>query len=318
MSSIESAGDLIGMAIKAYGESSNRSMQSAAGIIGPSDLGFCQQKAVLMTLGVEQSDSKSIAAAQIGTAIHTYAGEALRQFFPDWIIDTQRVTATFPSEAEVSGTPDIIAPDLNAVLDIKTVDGFEWVKREGTSRNHQWQRHTYALGAIQEGLLDGSKTVYVGNVYIDRSGKEPEPYFTFQEFDWTIIDEIDDWIGSVQYAVMHKEEGLREIPAPVCERICEFFTVCRGGLPVHEGGDVLDNPEQIAAVKMFVEGREMEKIGGQMKREAGARLIDTNGTANVDGKTYTVRNTWINPSRVESFDKQGYNRLDVRAARTPR
>jgi hypothetical protein len=318
MSDIATVGALIGMAIKAYGESSPRSMQSAEGRIGPSDLGFCQQKAVLMTRGVEQSDSKSIAAAQIGTAIHTYVGEALRAMFPQWIIDDRRVTATFPSEAEVSGTPDIIAPDWNALIDVKTVDGFEWIRREGTSRNHDWQRHTYALGAIQEGLLDGTKTVYVGNLYIDRSGKEPEPLFVVQEFDWTIIDQIDDWIGSVQYAVMNKEDGLREIPAPVCERICEFFTVCRGGLPVHEGGDVLDNPEQIAAVRMFVEGRDMEKMGAQMKKEAGARLIDTNGTANVDGKTYTVRNTWINPSRVEAFDKNGYNRLDVRAARTPR
>lgn len=318
MSDFETVGSLISVAIKAYGESSARSLQSAAGIIGPSDLGFCQMKAVLMTRGVEQTDSKSIAAAQIGTAIHTYAGEALKAMFPEWIIDERRVTATFPSGAEVSGTPDIIAPEWNGIIDIKTVDGFEWVKREGTSRNHKWQRTTYALGAMQEGLLDPSKPMFVGNLYIDRSGKESEPYFTFEEFDYTVIDEIDDWIASVQYAVMHKEDGLREIPSPVCEKICEFFTVCRGSLPVNDGGDVLDNEEQIAAVRMFVEGRDMEKMGSQMKKEAGARLADTNGVAIVDGKTYTVRTTWINPSRVEAFDKQGYSRLDVRAARTPR
>lgn len=315
MPDIAMLGSIMGASLKAYGESSDRSLQSAAGIIGPSDLGFCQQKAVLMTRGVEQTDSKSIAAAQIGTAIHAYAGEAFRAMFPGWTIDNRRVTATFPSEATVSGTPDVIAPDYNAIVDVKTVDGFEWVKREGTSRNHNWQRHTYCLGAMQEGLLDGSKPMYVANLYIDRSGKEPEPYFAWQEFDWTIIDQIDDWIGSVMYAVMNKEDGLREIPAPVCEKICEFFSVCRGGLPVDEGGDLIEDADRVAAVKMFVEGRDMEKLGAQMKREAGAMLADSNGVANVDGVRYQVRNTWINPTTVQAFDKAGYNRLDVRKMR---
>lgn len=312
---IAAAGALIAAAIKAYGESSDRSMQSAAGIMGPSDLGFCAQKAALMTRGVEQSDSTSISAAQVGTAVHVYVADALRVMFPHWIIDSHRVRAMFPSGAEVSGTPDIIAPDLNAVFDVKTVDGFEWVKREGTSRNHRWQRHTYCLGAIQEGLLDPDKPIYVGNLYIDRSGKEPEPYFTFEEFDYTLSEEIDSWIADVQYAVMNKEDAMREIPAPVCEKICSYFTVCRGNLPVNEGAEVIDDPERVAAVKMFVEGRDLEKMGAQMKKEAGSRLIDSNGTANVDGTVYTVRNTHVNPTTVASFEKQGYNRLDVRKAR---
>jgi hypothetical protein len=308
-------GPMLAASIKAYGEGSDRSMQSAAGVMGPSDLGFCQQKAVLMTKGVEQSDSTSIAAAQIGTAVHAYVAEALRFMFPNWTIDAERVTATFPSGAQISGTPDIIAPDFNAVIDVKTVDGFEWVKREGTSRNHRWQRHTYTMGAIQAGLLDPDQPLYVGNLYIDRSGKEPEPLFLFEEFDPSLTAEIDQWIGDVQYAVMHKEDGMREIPAPVCEKICSYFTVCRGGLEVHEGGEMIEDPERLAAVAMFVEGRELEKTGAQMKKEAGARLIDSNGTANVDGIIYTVRNTYVNPTTVQAFDKQGYNRLDIRKAR---
>jgi hypothetical protein len=264
---------------------------------------------------VEQTDSTSIAAAQIGTAVHVYVGEALRAFFPTWIIDNRRVTATFPSGAEVSGTPDIIAPEWNAVVDVKTVDGFEWVKREGTSLNHRYQRHSYALGALQEGLLDPSRPVYVGNLYIDRSGKEPEPYFVFEEFDHALSDEIDSWIADVQYAVMNREDASRDIPAPVCEKICSYYTVCRGGLPVNEGGELIEDPERLAAVRMFVEGRDLEKTGAQMKKEAGARLVDTNGTANVDGQMWNVRNTYVNPTTVQAFDKQGYNRLDVRKAR---
>lgn len=310
--SIDTAGVLIATALKGYGESSDRSMQSAAGIMGPSDLGFCRQKAALMTRGVEQSDSVSIAAAQIGTAVHVYTAEALKAYFPGWIIDERRVTATFPSGAEVSGTPDIIAPDLNAVIDVKTVDGFEWVKREGTSQNHRYQRHTYALGAMQEGLLDPHKPVYVGNLYIDRSGKEPEPYFVWEEFDHTLTDEIDSWIADVQYAVMNREDASRDIPAPICQRICSYYTACRGGLPMEEGGEAITDVTRVGAIRMYIEGRDMEKVGGKMKREAQAALLGTNGTANIDGTTMQVRWTHINETDIAASRRAAYDRLDIR------
>lgn len=309
---IEALGELIATAVKAYGEGSERSIQSAEGRLGPSDLGFCRQKALLMLRGTEQSDSTSIAAAQVGTAIHHYLADAIKMFFPQWIVDEKRVTATFPSGSEVSGTPDIIAPEWNAIIDNKTVDGFAWVKREGTSQNHKYQRHTYALGAIQEGLLDGTKTVWVCNLYWDRSGKEPEPYFTFEEFDPTLTDEIDSWIGDVQYAALNGEDAMRDIPAPVCEKICSFFSVCRGGLPTLEGGDMIEDADRIAALRMYIEARDLEKQAASDKRAAQAVLLGTNGIGNIDGQPYQVRWTYVNPTRVESFDKQGFDRMDVR------
>lgn len=318
MSNPNDLGPLMAAAIKGYGEGSERSAQSAAGILGPSDLGFCRQKAALMTRGVEPSDSVSIAAAQIGTAVHTYVGTALRSYFPGWIIDERRVTATFPSGAEVSGTPDVIAPDWNAIVDVKTVDGFEWVRREGTSQAHKYQRATYALGAIQEGLLDGSKTVYVGNLYIDRSGKEKEPLFVIEEFDWTLIDEIDSWIADVQYAVMNREDASRDIPAPICERICDRFTVCRGNLPVEDGGESITDPERVAALTMYVEARDLEKAAGQQKREAQAILAGTNGIGMVDGKAFQVRWTHINETEIAASVRGSYDRMDVRAVKTSR
>jgi len=307
----ESLGPIIGAAIKAYGEGSARSVQSAQGIIGPSDLGFCRQKATLMTRGVEQSDSRSIAAAQVGTAIHTYVGEALRQFFPLWIVDDRKVRATFPSGAEVSGTPDIIATDWNALIDVKTVDGFAWVKREGTSLNHRYQRHTYCLGAMQEGLLDPTKPVYVGNLYIDRSGKEQEPYLVIEEYDPTLTDEIDSWIADVQYAVMQKEDASRDIPAAVCEKICEFFTVCRGGLDVHDGQEMIEDPDLKSAIRMYVEGREMAKEGESLKRSASNMLHGVNGS---DGE-WQVRWVQVAPTTVQAFEKKAFDRLDVRKVR---
>jgi len=305
-------------AITDFGHRNPRSLQSAAGIIGPSDLGFCRAKAVLMTKGVEQTDVTPINAAQIGTAIHAYLAQAFEWANPDhWLVE-QRGTATFPSGAEISGTADLILQDWNALIDAKTVDGFEWVKREGSSQNHKYQRHTYALGAVQAGLLKDDGTLLVGNLYIDRSGKEKEPLLIIEEFDPTLTVEIDSWIEDVKYAVVNDEEGMRDLPAPVCEKICEYFTVCRGSLPVEDGGELIEDDMRVSAVKMFVEGRDLENMGKQMKKEAGAILVDTNGIADVEGQRYTVRNTYVNPTTVQSFEKQGYNRIDVRKARTPK
>jgi hypothetical protein len=309
---IATLGTILGHDIRAYGLADPRSVQSREGILGPSDLGFCRQKAALTTRGVPDSDEKSIAAAQIGTAIHRYVAKAFAASHPDWIVEGDKVTATFPSGATVAGTPDIIAPDWNAVVDVKTVDGFSWVKREGTSLNHKMQRYTYATGAIQEGLLDGAKTVWVCNLYIDRSGKEPEPYFTFEEYDPTFIHEIDSWIQDVIYAVKTGEDASRDIPAPVCEQICEKFTVCRGSLEVHDGGELISDKGLIHAIEMYIEGRDMAKTGEQMKREASTMLYGVNGT---DGR-WQVRWTDVAPSAIEAYERQGYKKIDVRKARS--
>ena len=173
-------------AVDDYSYSDPRSKQSRDGILGPSDLGFCRQKAVLTTREVQRTDETNDAAARIGTAIHRYLAHAFAAANQGWIADSKKVKARFPSGAEISGTPDLICPEHNAIIDVKTVDGFEWVKRNGTSLNHKYQRHAYALGAMQEGLLDPTKTVYVGNMYVDRSGKEKDPYFIIEEYDGSL------------------------------------------------------------------------------------------------------------------------------------
>ena len=298
--------------IDEYSYNDPRSKQSRDGILGPSDLGFCRQKAVLTTRGVERTDKTNEAAARIGTAIHRFLADAFDGFRPNnWIVDSRKVTATFPSGAVISGTPDMICADFNIILDIKTVDGLEWVKRNGTSLNHKYQRHTYALGAIQEGLLDPSRNLYVGNVYIDRSGKEPEPFFIIERFDESLTDEIDQWIQDVIYAVKNNEDASRDIPAAVCEKICPFFTTCRGGLEVHEGGEFIDNPELVTAIDMYVEARDLEKRAKQMKDEASFILGGVNGTTG----TWQVRWVDVAPTMVEAFEKRGYRRLDIRKTR---
>ena len=305
---------LFSNALREYMDGSARSIQSAEGILGPSDIGFCRQKATLMIKGVPQTDVVPKWSAAVGTAVHNYVEAALKETYPDWLlgsIDHLEVTATLPSGAEIKGHPDVVVPASNAVLDIKTVDGFQWVKREGTSQQHKYQRHLYALGLIQSGTLDPSKPVLVGNVYFDRSGKEAEPLVLVEEMDPTLTDEIDSWVTDVIYAVRNGEDASRDIPAAVCEKICSHFTACRGSLETHDGGEIIEDKETIAAINMYVEGRDLAKEADKMKREAQSRLVGINGT---DGN-YQVRWVEVAPTVVQSFEKDGYQRLDVRKVR---
>lgn len=305
---------LIMEALNNHDHESARSQQSRDGILGPSDIGFCRQRAALVTRQVPATDKTSKWAAMVGTALHNYIEAAIKDKYPDWLcgsIDKIRVTAKLPSGAEISGHPDIIVPSANAILDIKTVDGFEWVKREGTSQSHKYQRHLYALGALETGILDASKPVVYGNVYFDRSGKVADCYVLTDEFDPTLTDEIDSWVQDVIYAVAHNEDAQRDIPAAVCERICDHFTACRGSLEVHEGGDLITDPMLLSAVDMYVEARELEKIAAAQKKEAQARLFGVNGSTG----DYQVRWVSVAPTTVQAFEKQGYDRMDVRKVR---
>lgn len=295
----------VSLALHDYSESSARTQQSRNGILGPSDIGFCRQKAVLVTRQVQPTDARPTWAAAVGTAVHNYVEAALKAQHPDWLmgsIDDIRTTAVLPSGAEISGHPDIVAPDINAVLDIKTVNGFEWTRRQGPSESHIFQRHIYALGLIQDGTLDPSREVFVGNIYLDRSGAQTEPLVYLEPFTDEITEQVDSWISDVIYAVATGEDSARDVPAPVCEKICEFFTVCRGGLEDSDSDGPITDQDLVAAVDMYVEGRDKESAGKQMKKEASARL------AGVSGVTDTHQVRWV--------QVQGNERLDVRSKRS--
>jgi len=70
---------LISDALDTYMGNSSRSKQSADGILGPSDIGFCRNKAALMTKGVAATDNPPKWAAAVGTAIHNYVEAAIKE-----------------------------------------------------------------------------------------------------------------------------------------------------------------------------------------------------------------------------------------------
>ena len=170
------------------------------------------------------------------------------------------------------------------------------------------------MGAVDAGLLDGSRQVYVGNAYVDVSrGQGQKVLVKLQPFDDSLTDEIDSWVEDVIYAVKQGEDAERDLPAAVCEKICEFYTVCRGGLPSQESEPFTD-PEVVNSIDLYVKGRDMEKEGKQMKKEAAAILTGLNGS---DG-TWQVRTVVVGEQDVPGFHRNASTRLDVRRARTPK
>jgi len=305
----ESLSALIHAAIFTYDAKRPRSIQSREGIIGPSDLGWCRQKTVLTMKGTQPSDSKSIWPAVVGTALGEYVEKSIKDTFPTWLvgsIDSLRVTYTTLGGAEISGTPDVVVPEMNLVADLKTKDGFEWELRKGSSTSNKYQRHAYAKGLVAAGILDGDRPVYVANVYIDRSGGIEMPLSEVQLLDDMLDDEINQWVEDVIYARLHNEDASRDIAAPICERICEFFTVCRGGLPASDS-DVFTDPDIIEAARMYVEGREMATEGEKQRKAAAKMLSGLNGVA--DG--WQVRTTEVDATDVPGFYRRGYTKVEV-------
>lgn len=301
---------LIDTALDMKSRARPRTQQSAAGLLGPSDLGFCRAAAVFKIRQTPPSDWKSTRAADWGSALHEWVEDALRTAYPDWIIEADKVTATYRTSArtfEVSGTPDIIVPSMNAVLDIKTVDGYSYVKREGASQNHRYQRYTYAKGAAEMGILDGSKPLYVGNVYLDRSAREKHVYVgPIVEAEVWLEDEIGQWLEDIVYAIETGEAPSQDIAAPVCAQICEFFSICRGHLP-DQDADLIEDPALITAAQMYAEASAAEKEAKKMKDEAKAMLDGHSGLAG----NLQVRWTNVPDSNVPGYTRRGYSRLDV-------
>jgi hypothetical protein len=108
--------------------------------------------------------------------------------------------------------------------------------------------------------------------------------------------------NNVIYAVSMGEDSSRDVPAPVCEKICDFFTVCRGGLEDNSSDGLITDPELVSAVDMYVAGRTAEGNGKEMKKAAAEMLSNVSGVTDL----YQVR--WVQVN--------GSERLDVRLKRS--
>lgn len=228
--------------------------------LGVSDLGLCHSKALYKLQGVTPTDSPRSRQSLHGHALHDLWTAARRAAHPDWLFGTE-VVATLPSGLEVVGHLDEADPLEPSVTDYKSVGDEADVtvqRREGSSEQQRFQRHVYALGAIQAGLVPEAGLI-VRNWWSDRAGQDPWGHVEQEPFSMAEVHAADDWLQSVMYAQRHGEEVPRDKHHDWCRRFCEFYTHCRAGLVTDDF--VVTDPELISAARRVYDGRREEKAG---------------------------------------------------------
>jgi hypothetical protein len=287
----------------------DRSIQSADGITGVSDIGICRERTRRNLTGVERTDPDSSSAATIGTYIHAGALVAYQKSFPHVLIE-HSVTVTLPSGAVIPGNGDIIDPDEPSATDLKTVDGIEYVRKHGPTDQQRIQRTLYALGAWQAGLFGDIpiESVICRNVWVDRSGGTDEVIVDQEPFNWHWVEEAEAWLSDVRYAVTNGEEASKDKPIPFCSTCCPFYTGCRGSdIPPA----VITDPEIVLAAKTYREALDAQNAAEKLKKEAAKRLDGVEGQC---GDLH-VKHIYVGPSHVE-FDRAASYRIDVKPLKT--
>lgn len=286
--------------------------RSRQGFIGISELGTCRQKTLYKLLRTDETDHRLKMAALIGDAIGERCETAITQHVTSraWegVRPQETIQVDLPSgRFQLQGHPDLTLPRWG-ILDLKTKNGLELVRSTGADQQNRFQRHLYTLGASQCGLLEiPAEEAMTGNVYIDRSGSEEYPHVEVEQFNWGVVYEAEEWLGDVVYAAENGEDASRDKPRQWCMSWCEFFTRCRGRDDTDVTG-LIEDPETISAVKLYVEGHELTRAGEKKKTEAKKHLQGVSG--NTD--THAVRTVHVSESEVPGYTRKPHTKVDIR------
>lgn len=301
-------------AIQTASNYSNRSLQSKEFKVGVSDLGFCSEYTKRQLAGIPPEWESDALAAFIGTAVGDHAETAIKKhLWPHAIIQSEVTVRLEGDEGRVynlPGHPDVIDPDDGVLIDLKTVNGLEIVKRTGPKKSQQFQRHCYAKAAWEAGMFGGLslEEVYVANVWIDRSGKDHECHVQMEPYSEDVVREAGMWLDEVVYGYIHDSEVPKEPSREFCEVWCGHFSTCRALDTDVEG--LLTDPEVLEAVKLQLEAAELDRKSKRLKAIAKGALEGVQGSTG----EHLVRWTHVNGGPV-SFTRQGYDRLDIKPIR---
>lgn len=296
-------------AVQDYSNRSVRSLQSADFVAGVSDLGWCSEYLRRM-LDEQTPEDVEVLPAFLGTAIGDHVEKAIAAKVPSAIIQAEVVLELRGESGQVykvPGHPDIVLPEEGILLDGKAPFGLALARRLGADQQKQFQRHGYAKAAHDAGLFPNHalEDVRVGNVWIDRSGVEKELHVQLERFDPGVIDAMALWVDEAVYAYVNGTEARKEPAREVCAVTCGFFGVCRAHDTDVEGR--LTDPEVVAAIEAYAEGKALEKRGRQQAEQMRGKLRDYSGSTG----QYALRWTWINPTEIKGFERRGYYKIDV-------
>lgn len=296
-------------AVNAWSTSTDRAEQDKQWIIGPSAIGYCSERLRRQLDRQEPEDEVDWNKAFIGTWLGEGLEQAMKKRRPDLLtqsefwIDLQGDQHNY----RIPAHSDIIDPRGGLVLDAKAKDGLMYVRRQETAeQGYQFQRHLYGLGAWQSGLFGDIplENVRVGNIYYDRSGKEPVPHVQIEPYDPEVVRQAVWWLDEVVEAFLAGEEATKEPPRQVCESTCGYFTKCRAFDTDVEGA--IRDEKHLAAIEMYVEGGRLESEAKKMKTQAKVMLKGVEGHT----PSHVLRWNLVNGYSV-SYNKDSELRISI-------
>jgi hypothetical protein len=245
-------------AIKDARLNSARTQQAVQRRLGMSDLGGCREFIRATIAGEPRKVWDELKwSAEVGTAVGEHVEKILAQ--AGWSVQDEVVLRLPQTGIQVTGHLDEMDLESGDLVDNKTVDGVEEIKRSGPSDKYAVQLSGYLVAAIQTGILAPDAMAHL--MFFDRSGKTSEPYV------WTInlamAESILEWaeerLKDVQHALA---TGTREDrtghlmtdePESFCYAIgCPFYDRCWSGYnPTGE----IEHPRQLDAVRRRIEAR---------------------------------------------------------------
>lgn len=251
-----------------------------------------------------------------------------------------------PEAFIASKQPGYEGPDLfvQGIWDLKSKDKLDVIKKYGPSKQQVFQVTGYAKAMTEtlllidpqtgepttdpnvgepvtdadgnetgETVLDPTKPIWITDVYFDRSGAQDEAYSFGWFYDPAVLDEIDDWIHDLKYAVINNAEALKEKPREWCWSYCEYATLCRGNDTDAEG--LIEDPEILAAITTYQDAADREREAKKAKDIAKLHI-----PREVSGSTgsHIARWVWRNPTEIKAGTRAGYWLLDVRPIPGPK
>lgn len=283
---------------------SDRSAQAQRFRVGVSDIGFCSER-LRRFLAREVPEETDMLAAFHGTWLGEGIEQAYKRKNPKAHIQSELTVRLEGDQGLfiIPGHPDIIDSEQDLLLDVKSANGLEAVRRSGfKDQQKRFQRHLYGSAAIAHGWL--TPNCSVGNVWVDRSAQEHSLHVQIEPFDEMVIREATDWLDSVVYAWTNEETAMKEPPREVCKVACGFYETCRIFDTDVEG--LISGPEALAAVQMHNESKALKARAKKLDSEVKGIL------SGVEGSTgeYLVRWTTVNESQV-NYTRGAYERLSI-------
>lgn len=270
----QATADEIAAALTQWDENRDRSKQSAARILGMSDLGGCREFIRATIAGdPKMPPTKLKLPAIIGTAGGDVIEEAATKYLPG-ATSQQTITVKMGSGIVVTGHTDLIR-DRKRIVDLKSKDGIRTVAVEGPSFENLVQLSGYLVGGIQQGLLDDDAVGIL--VYWDRAGNDKtfgSKTITHEQaiaYLMAADERLDEVSKALADGTPAPARWLQDQPESYCFHIqCEFYQQCWAGyMPV---GDIIDDAQE-AAVHQYEKGRDYKKLGDQLQRQAKAQLM---------------------------------------------